>query len=48
MGGGGDGGLILSRKPFVDPQEFLVFVHHADETAAIRVEGKSYWNQAIA
>ena len=26
--------LILSRKLFVDPEEFLAFVQHADETAA--------------
>ena len=31
--------LILTRKLLVDPEEFLAFVHHADETAEARVFG---------
>jgi len=26
--------LVFTRKPFVHPEEFLTFGHHADETAA--------------
>ena len=32
-------GLILSRESFMHPQEFLAFVHHADETAEAGVFG---------
>ena len=32
-------GSILSRKLFVDPEEFLAFVHYADETAEAGVFG---------
>ena len=31
--------LILTRKILVDPEEFLAFVHHADETAEAGVFG---------
>jgi hypothetical protein len=31
--------LILTRKLLVDPEEFLAFVHHADETAEARIFG---------
>ena len=31
--------LVLSRKLFVNPEEFLAFVHHADETAEAGVFG---------
>ena len=31
--------LIFSRKPFVDPEEFLAFVHHADKTTEAGVFG---------
>jgi hypothetical protein len=31
--------LILTRKLRVDPEEFLAFVHHTDETAEARVFG---------
>ncbi len=31
--------LILTRKLLVDPEEFLAFVHHPDETTEARVFG---------
>ena len=31
--------LILSRKLFVDPEELVAFVQHADETAEAKVFG---------